>query len=241
MTQVDYTAIIYKTTNIINDKIYIGQSNFNRENYLGSGKMIIRALKKYGTKNFKKEILEFLPCNMQDLLDEKEKYWIKFYNSTNRKTGYNIQYGGNKAGKHSEITKKLFSKIHSGKKLSEEHKRKIGLSSMGRKSTEKQKQTYRLLPNHKISCMIDKKLDRDKLIELYIIKKLNSIEIAKMFNCSPSSVLRRIKKFKIKTRSNTELKKNIIPWNKGMSLSKEMRKNMSIARIKYNMNRGSKK
>lgn len=54
---------IYKTTNIINDKFYIGMhstDNLN-DNYIGSGKILWYSVKKYGRDNFKFEILEFLP------------------------------------------------------------------------------------------------------------------------------------------------------------------------------------
>lgn len=49
---------IYKTTDLINGKIYVGQDSKYKETYLGSGSLIYRSIRKYGRENFKKEILE---------------------------------------------------------------------------------------------------------------------------------------------------------------------------------------
>jgi len=65
---------VYKTTNLINNKIYIGQEKGNDINYLGSGKILKLAIKKYGVENFKKEILQ--TCTNQKELNESEIYWI---------------------------------------------------------------------------------------------------------------------------------------------------------------------
>lgn len=84
--------IIYKTTNLVNGKIYVGQDSKNDSKYLGSGINISRAIKKYGFINFKKEILEF--CKNIDELNEREIYWISLLNSIDRNIGYNISIGG---------------------------------------------------------------------------------------------------------------------------------------------------
>jgi group I intron endonuclease len=84
--------IIYKTTNLINGKIYVGQDSKNNQKYLGSGIVLNHAIKKYGKDNFKKEILEH--CIDKNDMDEKEKYWISELNSRNRNIGYNITKGG---------------------------------------------------------------------------------------------------------------------------------------------------
>ena len=84
--------IIYKTTNLVNNKIYIGQTKTNHSDYLGSGDLISKAVKKYGIHNFKREILE--ECKTKEELDTREKYWITLYNSTDKTIGYNLMEGG---------------------------------------------------------------------------------------------------------------------------------------------------
>jgi group I intron endonuclease len=84
--------IIYKTTNLVNGKIYIGQDSKNNPNYLGSGKLIKYAILKYGIANFVKEVIE--SCNSKNELNEKERYWIKTLKSQDMQIGYNIKPGG---------------------------------------------------------------------------------------------------------------------------------------------------
>jgi len=86
---------IYKITNNINGKIYIGKrekSTFD-ESYWGSGKCIINSIKKYGKENFSREIIEW--CDDRASLCEREKYWIDKMQAKNRLIGYNIADGGN--------------------------------------------------------------------------------------------------------------------------------------------------
>lgn len=88
---------IYKTTNIINGKIYIGQNLTDDPNYLGSGTLLWRAIKKYGIQNFEKEILEQI--DDRNLVDEREIYWINYYRSIlSLKYIYNITNGGHGFG-----------------------------------------------------------------------------------------------------------------------------------------------
>jgi group I intron endonuclease len=83
---------IYKITNLINGKIYIGKDKSDNPSYMGSGLLIRRSIKKYGLKNFEKSILESLDDYVS--LCEREKYWINLYDSTNPSIGYNISEGG---------------------------------------------------------------------------------------------------------------------------------------------------
>ena len=65
---------LYKSTNLINGKYYVGvHSTYNlKDGYLGSGKRLLRAVKKYGEQNFKCEILEFFEKREELLKREKE-------------------------------------------------------------------------------------------------------------------------------------------------------------------------
>jgi len=97
-------AVIYFTTNLINFKYYVGFDYYNDPKYLGSGKLLKKAFKKYGKKHFKKEILEefIFDVGHPELDDisignwkDRERYWIFFYCSfINRELGYNLTEGG---------------------------------------------------------------------------------------------------------------------------------------------------
>lgn len=108
-------GIIYKIENLVNGKIYIGQTtrSFN-ERYCAKGKgaervygylcgcekygechnvHLLRSMKKYGVNNFKVyEIFDV--AKTQEELDKKEQYWIKYYNSCDPNFGYNSRLGG---------------------------------------------------------------------------------------------------------------------------------------------------
>jgi len=97
---------IYKTTNLINNKIYIGQTKQDKQYYYGSGTLIKEAIKKYGKRNFKKEIIEYVE-NENDL-DDKEKNWINYYKSNNLDIGYNLESGGRNYTNHHPLTIEKF-------------------------------------------------------------------------------------------------------------------------------------
>ena len=83
---------IYKITNLINNKIYIGKDTTSDSNYFGSGLLIKRAISKYGINNFIKEVIDETDDYLE--LSKKEIYWISEYDSTKRDIGYNISSGG---------------------------------------------------------------------------------------------------------------------------------------------------
>lgn len=90
---------IYKITNLINGKSYIGKKKHKEsdtpleESYMGSGRLIKEAVAKYGKDNFKKEIIEEnIPSNQEAAL--KEVIWIT-YHKEKGEANYNICYGIN--------------------------------------------------------------------------------------------------------------------------------------------------
>jgi len=120
---------IYRTTNKINGKQYVG-SHHGRidDNYYGSGTLILKALKKYGNENFVKEILEIVADAV--ILKEREEYWLdklqcatdlNYYNVTDiggggdltkfkcleEKTDIRQRQRNNREKKREEINKKI--------------------------------------------------------------------------------------------------------------------------------------
>ena len=90
---------IYRTTNLINNKIYIGKKEKPHyvDGYFGSGVVIRRALAKYGVDNFKCEILEW--CEDLDSLNLAEQRHIASHDSFwNIGKGYNVASGGDGGG-----------------------------------------------------------------------------------------------------------------------------------------------
>lgn len=85
--------IVYKTTNLVNSKFYIGVHRIgsSRKNYLGSGLNLKKAIKKYGDHNFIRETLFEFPTSKEAFEKEKEIVTIEFIKNNNC---YNLSLGG---------------------------------------------------------------------------------------------------------------------------------------------------
>lgn len=139
---------VYKITNKITGKIYIGITNQGSgaryrhhwyESRIGEPSPIHRSMAKYGEDNFTLEIIDF--AETYEELKEKEKFWIKKFNSTDRNIGYNLTEGGDGTfGRtHSEETKEKIRQKALGRKISEETKKKMSEARIG-KCSDKQRE-----------------------------------------------------------------------------------------------------
>jgi len=129
---------IYKITNLISKKVYIGQTIHQISErikghfcYKTKPKSYIsKAIKKHGKENF---IVECIDTALDQIeLDSKEIFWIRTYLATNSKFGYNLRQGGNGGKLHEETKIKIRKKralqiIEKGKK---HNFSKEGLESM---------------------------------------------------------------------------------------------------------------
>ena len=119
---------LYEIKNLLNDKIYVGvhQTDNLEDGYMGSGKLLKKAIEKYGINNFKKTILETFSSQEGMLKRDREVVDEKFLL---REDVYNLKLGGEggfdwinssdipkmRGKKHSEETKKVISEKMTGR------------------------------------------------------------------------------------------------------------------------------
>jgi hypothetical protein len=97
---------VYVTVNKLNNKKYIGKLISKGPHYLGSGVHLTRAIKKYGKDNFERITLE--KVDSKELLAERERYWIEYYDAVNSTEYYNMKEGGDGGWDH--LTKDVIDK-----------------------------------------------------------------------------------------------------------------------------------
>lgn len=128
---------IYKIENMINGKVYIGQSWDIERRFLQHKKScendhLNNSFNKYGIENFSFSTVQILHGNIsQSCLDSLECFWISVFDSTNRIKGYNKRNGGSK-GKHSALSIKKMSEIHKGKIITDQAKIKMSQAKIGK-------------------------------------------------------------------------------------------------------------
>lgn len=130
--------IIYKITNLLTNKLYVGKhitKNIN-DKYMGSGQVLKQSYKKHGINNFIKEIVE--ECENEDLMNQREIFWISELN-TYSPNGYNISAGGkggdnftHNPNKELIRLKMIESKRNNPQSYSEETKKKMSETRKGK-------------------------------------------------------------------------------------------------------------
>lgn len=132
---------IYKITNQVNGKVYIGKTinldgRWYKHRYLaqrGSKRHLYLSMRKYGLENFSFDVIE--ECN-NDSLNDREKYWISVFDSTNPEHGYNKTIGGDggdtwSLNDHKENTSKRLSEKLKGRLHDPESYRRAGEKRRG--------------------------------------------------------------------------------------------------------------
>ena len=116
--------LIYKITNLVNGKMYIGkhQTDYIDDGYMGSGKILKRAVSKYGIDCFRKEYL--MSCESKEEMDYMERVFVD-QTWISRADTYNIKIGG-EGGSCKGINKgKSHPSWFKGKKMSAEYRRAV--------------------------------------------------------------------------------------------------------------------
>jgi predicted DNA-binding protein YlxM (UPF0122 family) len=143
----DVINLIYLYTNLVNGKVYIGQTWNSLKERAGANGCCYggcthfwNAIKKYGWHNFQGQVL--VVVNTQEVADHWEEYFIAYYDSRNPTKGYNLASGGSR-GKMPEETRKKMSDSHRGEKnynygttMPQATRDKISQANKGRKWSE---------------------------------------------------------------------------------------------------------
>lgn len=200
------TYIIYETLNLVNLKIYVGQHNTSAsDGYLGTGTLILKAIKKYGRKNFQRITIEY--CTSANV-NEREEYWITQLSATDKNIGYNLIIQGirgpvltkennpNYKNCWTEEQKRIASEKMKGR-YDGENNPMFG-KTISKESSEKRLQTIKdneSYKNENHPLWFD--IDINKLKELYDSGMLLK-DIANYFNVDHQVIRRRFDKFKIR-------------------------------------------
>ena len=197
---------IYKTTNLINNKFYIGLHTTDdlNDKYLGSGIFLKKAIKKYGVSNFKKEILHILKTKKEMISKEKEIVNEEF---VKREDTYNMTKGGYGLSTLSEEKRlETIEKIRKSNKerdSTESSKQRIItllkkdpeiFKKMGEKSRLKQKENYKngyINPKQRLDDVF---IFNDKNEKMFEVKRISLAILCKKENLPVRVLIKSIQK-----------------------------------------------
>lgn len=216
--------IVYKTTNLLNNRYYIGMHRTENidDGYLGSGKILKRAIKKYGKENFKREVLFIFDNENDMILKEAELVNEEFCKSDDN---YNVATGGSGGDTltfHPDI-------IEIKKKMSDKNIGRIPWNK-GIPRTEEVKKTISEKNKGKISWNKGTQNDKSRWINNgKINKRVKNDELS--YHKEDGFVIGRIASEKLKQHLKIQNDKRIgkvgitkgyPAWNKGMSKEQMM-------------------
>ena len=211
---------IYKIRNLLNGKIYIGQSldissrlsRHKTASAKGYKHPLYDSIRCYGIENFEFIVLEWI--NNVTLLDGRELYWINHYKSNDPNYGYNLRMDckTNRGMKRSEVSRQKMSDSHKGKKgrpHTNETRRK--LSEITKKLWEDVDYRHKITQSNKgqVPWIKDKNHTEETKIKIGI------------GNTGKSSWIKG-------KHHSEETKKKLSVLNKGKKLSEETKRKMSI-------------
>ena len=229
-------GIIYKITNLLDGKVYVGQTVQklsrrlcqHRNEKRTDNSLIDKAIQKYGWKNFSHEVIEEVPCEM---LNEREMFWIAHYDCMTPK-GYNLTSGGRSDFTVSDETKEKLRVANEGKKHSEETKEKIGAAQIGhevtpetRKKISDAKKGVPKTEEHKAKLSA---ANKGKKLSPETKAKLSAINKALGMKPPVGSFKGRHHTEESKAKIS-ESKKGSVPWNKGLKLSDKKSAEVAIS------------
>lgn len=254
-------GIIYKHTNKINGKVYIGQTTQHPKDRWDGGwgycnnPYFMSAIKKYGWDNFTHEILG--EYETKETLDMAEIEAISLYEATNREKGYNMKSGGSN-GKLTEETRKKISETRkrNAKPMTEkqqdalakfnllprtkEHGENISKAKMGHTVSEETKEKLRISRALQVNSPENSQDIRDKIgaaskgrvCSEETRKKLSSINMGKKFSEETRKKISISKRGKKLPPMSYDTKQKISMARKGIKFSEEHKKRLSEAKKK---------
>lgn len=197
---------IYIIRNTINSKVYVGQTTVSIklrfQNHLSAARrgkdyVIGKAIRKYGEENFYVELLE--ECLVEEL-NERERYWISFFNSNKAGIGYNMSPGGNAVTQAKEINhKEVLDYFNAG----------IPAYDIAKILHVGVPRITSILKEHKVDYGLA--LQKIKVEEEFEIVRLyelgyGTMEICRKFNRDKGTVRKVLRKYGIKLRNKKETK-----------------------------------
>jgi len=170
--------IVYKTTNTVNNKYYIGchQTDNLSDGYLGSGKLLTRAIKKYGVNNFSFEVLHFAETKLDMFALERR---LVTEDVVKDPMSYNLKVGGSGGNpsivgaftgkKHSPETKDKISRANKGREVSDQVRKKLSENNWAKRDPIAQQQHAK-----KIASLPKSDSHKQKLREAIIRNQSNT-------------------------------------------------------------------